>query len=132
MAMKQSAVKGATKASARKPAAGKGATSPPIDRGLKDNWDRLHETDLEPYPDEKLVSRLAGKYSAFDSWVLRAGGAARVAQGLQTAWTEFHAGAFLKAVALGHELGALGASAANKAAAVYSPRCIRIQTTATC
>lgn len=94
--------------------------SQPAEHSLKENWGRLHETDLEPYPDEKHISRLAGKYPAFTSWVRQAGGPARAAQGLQTAWAEFHAGSFLKAIDLGHELGALGASVANKAAAVYS------------
>jgi tetratricopeptide (TPR) repeat protein len=43
-----------------------------------------------------------------------------VALEVQRAWEDFHAGDFLQAIARGDELGALGASVANKATAVYS------------
>jgi tetratricopeptide (TPR) repeat protein len=108
--MKQSTVRSAGKTAADRDVAAKGG----------ENWARLHETDLEPYPDEKLVSRLAAEHPEFGSWVEQSGGPEHVARGLQKAWAEFHAGSFLKAIAHGQELGALGASVANKAAAVYS------------
>jgi tetratricopeptide (TPR) repeat protein len=114
-AMKQSTAKSA----AGKSGAGKRAASDRGDRSLKDRWPRLHQTDLEPFPDETLVAQLAAKYPRFAAPVAQSGGAARVAGGLQRAWQEFHAGEFLKAVALGEELGALGASVANKSAAVH-------------
>ncbi len=110
--------------SAGKRAAGGGAAAKSASQrgepGLKETWQRLHETDLEPYPDEKLVSRLAVKHPSFGSWVEQYGGPEHTAARLQKAWAEYHAGGFLKAIAHGQELGALGASVANKAAAVYS------------
>lgn len=101
-------------------ATGKSATSQHADRTLKAHWLRLHKTDVETYPDEKLVSKLAAKNARFASSVEQSGGPAQLARGLQKAWQDFHAGAFLKAITLGDKLGALGASVANKAAAIYS------------
>jgi hypothetical protein len=43
-----------------------------------------------------------------------------MAQALQEAWQAFHAGEFQRAIKLGSELGALGATVANKAAAIDS------------
>ncbi|MFI4868601.1 MAG: hypothetical protein ACHQDD_04535 [Steroidobacterales bacterium] len=67
-----------------------------------------------------MVARLSKQQPALASWVKSNGGAATVAQALQNAWREFHAGEFRKAIVHGEELGALGASAANKAAAIDS------------
>ena len=43
------------------------------------------------------------------------GGAEEIAAGVQEAWRRFHAGDFMGAIAAGGKLGALGATAANKA-----------------
>ena len=85
---------------------------------LGERWEQLHHGDREPWPDEELIGRLASKYSTFEAWVYRAGGSGFVAQGVQSAWQAFHAGDFQKAIEVGARLGPLGATAANKAAAI--------------
>jgi tetratricopeptide (TPR) repeat protein len=87
---------------------------------LRQHWERLHHGDREPWPDETLVARFSKQHAAFASWAHSYGGAAAVAQGLQDAWREFHAGDFGRAITHGDELSALGASVANKAAGIDS------------
>lgn len=87
---------------------------------LYESWTRLHRTDREPWPEERLVGRLAAGQPRLLSWIEAHGGAADVALALQAAWQEFHAGAFSRAVRQGKALGVLGAAVANKAAAVES------------
>jgi tetratricopeptide (TPR) repeat protein len=87
---------------------------------LHEHWSRLHQSDREPWPDARHIGALAKRPGPLPSQIAAAGGAAAVAQALQEAWRQFHAGAFGRAVSLGEELGALGASVANKAAAVES------------
>jgi tetratricopeptide (TPR) repeat protein len=105
--------------STSKSAPSKRAAPRQTEHGLKDRWPRLHQSDVEPFPDEKRVSRLADEYPRFAASMEKSGGPAHVAQELLDAWRYFHAGDFLKAISLGDRLGALGASVANKAAAVY-------------
>jgi tetratricopeptide (TPR) repeat protein len=88
--------------------------------GLEDHWAKLHKGDLEPYPDAARVTRLAKQHPEFAAWVKTQGGAPKVANGVQEAWRRFHAGDFAGAIAAGNKLGALGATAANKAAAIHS------------
>jgi tetratricopeptide (TPR) repeat protein len=83
-------------------------------------WEKLHHGDREPWPEPKAIARLGTKNAAFAAWLAAHGGAAAVAQGMQAAWREFHAGNFPKAIKLGSDLGALGAVVANKAAAIAS------------
>jgi tetratricopeptide (TPR) repeat protein len=87
---------------------------------LHERWTRLHHTDREPWPEEHLLGRLAAGHPRLASWIESHGGAAAVARVLQEAWQEFHAGDFARAVRLGEALWTLGASVANKAAAVDS------------
>jgi tetratricopeptide (TPR) repeat protein len=87
---------------------------------LRDRWDRLHAGDREPFPDASRVTRLAKKHAGFASWVEEQGGAETVGEGVQAAWADFHAGNFPRAIEAGGKLGALGATAANKAAAIHS------------
>lgn len=87
---------------------------------LHERWARLHRTDREPWPEERLLGRLGAGHPHLASWIDAHGGAAAVARVLQEAWQEFHAGDFVRAVRLGGALGALGAAVANKAAAVDS------------
>jgi tetratricopeptide (TPR) repeat protein len=108
------------KPASRKAPAGKPAVGRQAERKLQQQWQRLHETDAEPFPDEKQVAKLAGAHSRYAATVEQAGGPARVALGIQRAWEGFHAGDFLQAISGGNEFGALGASVANKATAVYS------------
>jgi tetratricopeptide (TPR) repeat protein len=58
---------------------------------LRKSWDRLHLGDREPYPEDAKLA---------------------------AAWRAFHRGDFSKAITEGSKLKALGASVANKAAAV--------------
>lgn len=87
---------------------------------LKGLWDKLHHGDREPWPDARSLARLAGKNPSFAGWLAAHGGGAKVAEGVQNAWREFHAGRFTQAIKLGAALGGLGAVAANKAAAIHS------------
>jgi tetratricopeptide (TPR) repeat protein len=87
---------------------------------LRAHWDRLHLGDREPFPTALRVTRLAGKNAAFADWLGLHGGAGPVAAELQDAWRDFHSGAYTGAIAAGHKLGALGATVANKAAAIHS------------
>jgi tetratricopeptide (TPR) repeat protein len=99
---------------ARRPASGE----------LRSRWERLHRGDCEPWPDEARIERLARKQRAFAASLATHGGPKPLARELQGAWGEFHAGEFPAAIGHGERLGPLGASVANKAAAVstlYSP-----------
>jgi tetratricopeptide (TPR) repeat protein len=87
---------------------------------LRKSWSRLHQTDREPWPDARLIGRIARSHALLASSIEAQGGAAAVAQALQDGWRAFHSGAFARAVATGEKLGALGAAVANKAAAVES------------
>ncbi len=92
--------------------------------GLRSRWERLHRGDCEPWPDAQRIERLAGKERAFAAFLERYAGPEALARELQSAWEEFHAGEFRAAIEHGERLGALGASVANKAAAVctlYAP-----------
>src|SRR5258706_8730979 len=60
---------------------------------LRENWERLHRGDREPYPKEPDV---------------------------QEAWRLFHQGRFAEAMALGLKAGGAGVTAANKAQAIYA------------
>ncbi len=88
--------------------------------GLEDRWARLHKGDREPYPNAARVMRLAKQHAKFAEWVDARGGAGEVAGGVQQAWRRFHTGHFADAIASGGKLGALGATVANKAAAIHS------------
>jgi tetratricopeptide (TPR) repeat protein len=87
---------------------------------LHDLWDALHRGDREPWPEPKMIARFGAQSPAFEAWIDAHGGPSGIAQGLRSAWREFHAGSFPAAIKLGTELGALGASVANKAAAIYT------------
>ncbi len=87
---------------------------------LRERWPRLHLTDREPWPDERLVGALAGRHPSLALWLESRAGAAGVARVLQEAWHEFHEGEFARAKRLGESLGPFGATVANKAVAVDS------------
>jgi tetratricopeptide (TPR) repeat protein len=87
---------------------------------LRARWERLHAGDREPFPDTARVGELSKQHAGFASWVARQGGADTVAAGVQAVWVDFHAGEFAQAIEAGARLGALGATPANKAAAVHS------------
>jgi len=87
---------------------------------LRDRWERLHHGDREPWPDERLIGQLARRHTEFASWLEAGESPAALSRALQQAWREFHAGEFRAAIEHGSRLGALGASVANKAAAVQT------------
>jgi len=87
---------------------------------LRGRWEQLHQGDREPWPDERLIGRFARRSRPFAAWLETAEGPAALALALQHAWQEFHGGEFLAAVEHGNRLGPLGASVANKAAAVHT------------
>jgi tetratricopeptide (TPR) repeat protein len=87
---------------------------------LHDRWERLHVTDREPWPDEHSIGQWARQERAFATWLESTQGAKAVSRALQSAWEQFHAGDFQAAIDAGSDLGALGATVANKAAAVHS------------
>ncbi len=92
---------------------------------LHRQWERLHVGDCEPWPDGRRVAAIARQQAGFADLVAARGGTAAVAEQLQEAWRQFHAGDFVAAVEFGDALGALGASVANKSVAVqalYLPR----------
>jgi tetratricopeptide (TPR) repeat protein len=87
---------------------------------LQKHWGALHAGDQEPYPTPQRITQLAKSEAALGRLVTSKGGAAAVAGSLQEAWRAFHAGDFLRAMQLGDELGALGAAACNKSAAIHT------------
>ena len=94
------------------------AATRPAPGELRSRWERLHRGDREPWPDVARIERLARKQRAFAAFLETQGGPGALARELQSAWGEFHAGEFRAAIEHGERLGPLGASAANKAAAV--------------
>jgi tetratricopeptide (TPR) repeat protein len=87
---------------------------------LDSRWSQLHKGDQEPFPNAARITRLAKQHAKFAEWLKVHGGAQEVAEGVQEAWRRFHVGNFSGAIAGGSKLGALGATAANKAAAIHS------------
>jgi len=87
---------------------------------LHQQWERLHLTDCEPWPDARRIAALARQEPRFAHLVAALRGAAVMAEQLQAAWRAFHAGDFAAAVELGDRLGAPGACVANKSVAVQA------------
>lgn len=87
---------------------------------LHKKWTRLHAGDQEPFPDARHIARLAKPGAKLQAWLEKHGGAERVAQGVQDAWREFHAGDFTRAIEIGSDWGVFGAAAACKAAAIHA------------
>jgi tetratricopeptide (TPR) repeat protein len=87
---------------------------------LHERWARLHATDREPWPDERLLGRLAKEHARFATWLQSVDALAALAHSLQHTWGKFHDGDFQGAIDDGSRLGPLGATIANKAAAVHS------------
>jgi tetratricopeptide (TPR) repeat protein len=84
---------------------------------LKKAWARLHAGDQEPFPDDKRAAALikaAGKAAPKDK------DAAALAQALQDAWRDFHAGRFQQAFEAGEALGPIGSSVACKAIGIHA------------
>lgn len=88
--------------------------------GLESRWGKLHKGDQEPFPNAARITRIAKQHAKFAERLKAHGGAQELAEGVQEAWRRFHAGDFAGAVTSGSKLGALGATAANKAAGIHS------------
>lgn len=106
-------------ASKRPPQAAKKPTYRFAAGELREHWNRLHQGDREPFPDPRQLALFAGRDSGFGSWAAAHGGEEKIALGVQDAWREFHAGEFQRSIELGSRFGPLGASAANKATAIW-------------
>lgn len=102
-----------SKSRSRTHASGRGDGAP-----IHARWARLHQTDREPWPDERHVSELARAHPQLEPAIESRGGSAATAAAIVAAWGAFHAGEFTRAIEAGDALGALGAAPANKAAAV--------------
>lgn len=111
-----------TRSTGSKQSGKEGSRHAPLHHGdsLQGRWRRLHVTDREPWPDERFIAGLAKENRSFATWLDSADGPAAVSRGLQSAWEKFHSGQFPAAIKAGSALGALGATVANKAAAVHS------------
>ena len=114
MASKNTAVVEARKTKADRRSASAGSQS------LKSRWPQLHRGDREIFPDTSRVAHQIGQNPLLAEFASAHGGAARVAATLQAAWSAFHTGKFSEAIVLGSSAGALGASVANKSAAIHS------------
>lgn len=83
---------------------------------LKKAWKTLHAGDCEPFPDVRrateLLAALGKPPKGLDAETL--------AERLQDAWRDFHAGRFEQAWLAGSALGALGASVAIKAIGIHA------------
>ncbi|HMK86512.1 MAG TPA: hypothetical protein VK437_11190 [Steroidobacteraceae bacterium] len=88
------------------------------DKRLQGLWEKLHRGDREPWPEPGWIARLGKGNASFAAWLGANGEASGVAQALRNAWRDFHAGSFSSAIRLGGAQGALGATVANKAAAI--------------
>ncbi len=83
---------------------------------LKKHWARLHQGDLEPFPDAAHVKKLCETFPELKPKIP----AAEAGELLQDTWRAYHRGDFAKAVALGLTVGRLGSNAANKAANIHA------------
>lgn len=84
---------------------------------LADQWDRLHHGDLEPFPDADRVARQinrCGRALATEA------DPNRLADALQSAWRDFHAGDFGAAIRTGKALGPIGAVVSARAQVAYA------------
>ncbi len=83
---------------------------------LKAAWPELHKGDCEPFPDPAFVKAAFARHPKLKGRLE----ADKTAEALQSAWRAYHRGDFFAAVEEGKALGAIGASAANKAACIYA------------
>ena len=83
---------------------------------LRNNWQRLHCGDREPFPDEAPLHALIAAHPELEPAVPLDQAVSR----LRDAWRSYHRGDFGHAVELGLGLGPLGYNVANKAANIYA------------
>lgn len=88
---------------------------------LKDNWDRLHAGDREPFPSADYLKKTAKNHpEAIKTAPNFNNDFEALSENLQEAWRLYHRGDFQQAAELGLSLGVLGYSVANKATYVYT------------
>ena len=87
---------------------------------LQRRWSQLHRGDREPFPDAERIQSLCAAAGELKQRLHALGGAQAVAKRLQSAWCAFHNGQFVDAINAGIPEGVLGASVANKSAAIHS------------
>ena len=83
---------------------------------LAKQWKALHAGDCEWFPDEAEVSKRLKKNSKLG----KPADAAKIAEQLHAAWTDYHCGNFQAAFEAGEALGPLGVSVAVKAAGIHA------------
>ncbi|QID19793.1 hypothetical protein G3580_09730 [Nitrogeniibacter mangrovi] len=84
---------------------------------LSEQWSRLHRGDREPFPDpERVAERInrCGRALVIDT------DPNRLANGLQSAWRDYHAGDFGTAIRTAQALGPIGAVVAARAQIAYA------------
>lgn len=84
---------------------------------LADQWDRLHRGDLEPFPD---ADRVADQFNQYGRALSNFADPNRVADALQSAWRDYHAGDFATAMRTGLTLGPIGTIVAARAQIAYA------------
>jgi len=84
---------------------------------LADQWDRLHRGDLEPFPD---AERVAEQLNQFGRVLSNLADPNRIADALQSAWRDYHAGDFAAAMHTGQSLGPIGTVVSARAQVAYA------------
>jgi len=84
---------------------------------LSEQWRRLHRGDLEPYP---TAERIAEQIDRCGPALAREHDPARLAAALQSAWRDYHAGAFGAAIRTAEGLGPIGAVVTARAQIAYA------------
>ncbi|MFZ5558141.1 MAG: hypothetical protein ACOZDY_15720 [Pseudomonadota bacterium] len=88
---------------------------------LKKHWARLHQGDLEPFPDAARVEELLDASPPARKSAGKAGADPKaLAASLVQAWSLFHRSDFGAAAALGWSLGFVGYPVASKATGIYA------------
>lgn len=84
---------------------------------LSDQWQRLHRGDLEPYP---TADRIADQIDRCGPALATAHDPARLADALQSAWRDYHAGDFGAAIRTAGALGPIGDVVLARAEIAYA------------
>jgi hypothetical protein len=84
---------------------------------LKDQWERLHRGDREPFPD---AERVAEQLNQSDRALSQVADPNRIADALQCAWRDYHAGDFGAAMRTAQPLGPIGTVVTARARIAYA------------
>jgi len=84
---------------------------------LSDQWQRLHRGDLEPYPTADII---AERIDRCGPALASIHDPAHLAEALQSAWRDYHAGAFAAAIRTANALGPIGHVVVARAQIAYA------------